>query len=413
MGVNRSLNQPSSSAGRERVIDLDVTRAVALIGVAAMNYHGALINLGGPIGESRINRFFNPWTGPLSTRFAATFVLVAGMGITLLTDRGRLSGDRARRSADRWTLVRRGVLLYAFGFVFEWVWSGTILFFYGAFFVAGALLFTLRTRWLVVVGTAAALGAAALQWWAFDSHHDTSWLFTDWYAPGRYRSPRRLLFDTFVNGTHPLLPWLAFLCAGMIIGRHLPLVAPWRRVLGTLGVMLIAGTYLAKYIFDNTAVAVAPVRHRSIQPQPQLHDLRPRLVDHRLLRHRLDRREDQGQRGDQGVRGRRTHHTDVVHPPRVRVQRRRHTVAPHPSSRSRCRPGIRRRVLDRGNHRGGVVAATIRHRTGRVGLPQVRRQQHAGHGHAARHAARARTNHTDGHTDSHATGHSTSLNVSH
>ena len=72
------------------------------------------------------------------------------MGITLLTNRGRLSGDRVRRSADRWTLIRRGVLLYAFGFVFEWVWSGTILFFYGAFFVAGAVLFTLRTRWLIV-----------------------------------------------------------------------------------------------------------------------------------------------------------------------------------------------------------------------------------------------------------------------
>ncbi|MGZ7036451.1 MAG: hypothetical protein ACXVIQ_14670, partial [Ilumatobacteraceae bacterium] len=116
----------------ERVIDLDVTRAIALIGVAVMNYHGYLIDLGGSVGESTINRFFDPWNGPLSTRFAATFVLVAGMGITLMTNRGRLTGDRARRSIDRWTLIRRGFLLYAFGFVFEWLWSGTILFFYGA-----------------------------------------------------------------------------------------------------------------------------------------------------------------------------------------------------------------------------------------------------------------------------------------
>jgi len=185
----------------ERVIDLDVTRAVALIGVAAMNYHGYLILLGGPAGTSLINRIFNPWTGPLATRFAATFVLVAGMGITLLSERGRLSGDRARRSADRWTLLRRGFLLYAFGFAFEWVWSGTILFFYGAFFMVGALLFTLRTRWLVAIGSAAALAAAALQWWAFEADHDTSWLLGGWYGPGPYRSPRRLLFDTFVNGT--------------------------------------------------------------------------------------------------------------------------------------------------------------------------------------------------------------------
>ena len=241
-----------STPTRDRVIELDVTRAVALIGVAAMNYHGYLIGLGGPIGESAINRFFNPWIGPLSTRFAATFVLVAGMGITLMTNRGRLSGDRVRRSADRWTLIRRGVLLYMFGFFFEWVWNGTILFFYGAYFVAGAVLFTLRTRWLIAIGTAAALGAAALQWWAFESDHATSWLFTDWYAPGRYRSPRRLFFDTFVNGTHPLLPWLAFVCAGMVIGRHLPLRAPWPRLLGTFGVVLVAGTYLANNVFTDT-----------------------------------------------------------------------------------------------------------------------------------------------------------------
>ncbi|HSB87974.1 MAG TPA: DUF418 domain-containing protein [Ilumatobacteraceae bacterium] len=248
---------------RDRVIDLDVTRAIALIGVAAMNYRGYLIFLGDSVGDSMINRIFNPWTGPLSTRFAATFVLIAGMGITLLTNRGRLSGDRQRRSADRWTLVRRGMLLYAFGFVFEWVWNGTILFFYGAFFMVGALLFTLRTGWLALIGAAAALTAAGIQWWAFEADHDTTWLLGDWYQPGSYRSPRRLLFDTFVNGTHPLLPWLAFLCAGMILGRHLPLALPTRRLLAALGVVLVAGTYLLNHLFADT-----PLRSQLLATDP-------------------------------------------------------------------------------------------------------------------------------------------------
>ncbi len=257
-----------SAPARERVIDLDVTRAVALIGVAMMNYHGFLINLGGPIGQSRLNRFFNPWTGPLATRFAATFVLVAGMGVTLMTDRGRLSGDRQRRSADRWTLIRRGFLLYTFGFVFEWLWTGTILFFYGAFFVVGALLFTLRTRWLIIIGALAAIVAAAIQWWAFEADHPTRWLFADWYSPGPYRSPRRLLFDTFVNGTHPLLPWLAFLCAGMVIGRYLPLHARRRRMLASLGALLVGATYLANHLFATTAL-----RSRLLATDPSSHSL--------------------------------------------------------------------------------------------------------------------------------------------
>lgn len=241
-----------TTPANERVIDLDVTRAIALIGVAAMNYHGYLILRGGKVGDSTINKFFDPWMGPLSTRFAAAFVMVAGMGITLMTNRGRLTGDKSRRSVDRWTLLRRGLLLYAFGFVFEWIWSGTILFFYGAYFMIGATLFTLRTRWLVVVGSAAAISAAAIQWWAFETDHSTDWLLQGWYSSSPYRSPRRLLFDTFINGTHPLLPWLAFLCAGMILGRYLPLRPEVRRILAALGVVLVAGTYLAKRVLGDT-----------------------------------------------------------------------------------------------------------------------------------------------------------------
>src|SRR3954452_3040245 len=241
-----------TTARADRVIDLDVTRAIAMIGVVVMNYHGYLILQGGSIGNSNINRFFDPFTGPLATRFAATFVLVAGMGITLMTNRGRITVDRARRSADRWVLIRRGFMLYAAGFVFEWIWSGTILFFYGAMFMVGALLFLLRTRWLVVVGAAAAVAAAAIPWWAVDAKHSTAWLFSGWYAPGQYRSPRGLVFDTFVNGTHPLLPWLAFLCAGIIIGRHLPLAFTKLPmiVLGGLTVTLV--TYGLNHTFATT-----------------------------------------------------------------------------------------------------------------------------------------------------------------
>ncbi len=247
----------------DRVIDLDVTRAIAMIGVVLMNYHGYLIVLGGPTGDSFVDHVFDPWMGPLSTRFAATFVVIAGMGITLMTNRGRLSGDRYRQSADRWTLFRRGFLLYCFGFFFEWIWNGTILFFYGAYFMVGALLFLLRTRWLVLIGALAAIAAAAIQWWAFEADHSTSWLLEGWYTPRPYRSPRRLLFDTFVNGTHPLLPWLAFVCAGMVIGRYLPLRPAHRRALAAIGVVFVAGTYLAKSVFADT-----PLRARLLATDP-------------------------------------------------------------------------------------------------------------------------------------------------
>ncbi len=201
----------------------DVARALAIIGVVVMNYHGYLIIDGARRDGGWAYELFDPWTGPLSTRFAATFVLVAGIGVTLLT-RSSI-GERQRITDVRWRLVRRGLLLYGFGLFFDFIWSGTILPFYGAMFVVASALFTLRSRWILLIGLVAALAGWCISWWVYEQAldgHDTEWLT----SPGG-RSPRGLLFDVFVNGTHPLLPWLAFLCAGIVVGRMLAL--PWWR----------------------------------------------------------------------------------------------------------------------------------------------------------------------------------------
>jgi len=252
----------TAPAASTRYIELDVIRAVALIGVCVMNYHGYLILDGAKYPPTNfVERIFDPWNGPLSTRFAATFVTVAGMGITLLTRRSRASGDRRAISVDRWTLIRRGVLLYAFGFFLNWVWNGTILFFYGAFFIVGAMLFMLRSRWLVAIGTGAALAAAGIQWWALDQQnngHDAAWLLYGEAATNR--SPRDLLLDTFVRGTHPLLPWLVFFCMGMVLGRLMPFSGRRRTDLATAGAACLALGYLAhnSVAWHPTLASISP-----------------------------------------------------------------------------------------------------------------------------------------------------------
>ena len=47
-----------------------------------------------------------------------------------------------------------------------------------------------------------------------------------------------------VNGTHPLLPWLAFLCAGIVVGRMLTL-AWWRPAVAGTGFLLYAAANIA------------------------------------------------------------------------------------------------------------------------------------------------------------------------
>ena len=233
---------------KPRIIDLDVTRAVALIGVTVMNYYGYMLIQNYQVSDPKTlaQRIFDPWEGPLSTRFAATFCLVAGAAVTLFTQRSRLGGNPQLISADRWRLVRRGFLLYAGGVVFNWIWPGTILFFYGAMFMVAAVLFTLRTRWLALVAIGSAAIGAALQWWALTRDDDGAWLF----YPGP-QSPRGLLLNTFVNGTHPLFPWLAFFCAGMILGRHLAIGRTQRLVIGLGGCLTVAATYVGSGLWAD------------------------------------------------------------------------------------------------------------------------------------------------------------------
>ncbi|MCB9380311.1 MAG: DUF418 domain-containing protein [Acidimicrobiaceae bacterium] len=229
---------------RDRLIGLDVTRGVALIGVCVMNYHGYLNSGAAQLDRSTLGKFFNPWTGPLSTRFAAVFVAVAGIGVVLLARRAIASGDPARVAAVRWRLARRGLMLLAAGYVLDWIWSGTILWYYGGLFLVGAAVVTLRDRWVLALGAASVLASAGIQWWSVQrtaGGHSTAWLLQG--HSEATQSPRDLLFDLFVRGTHPLVPWLGFFCLGILLGRRLPWPVTTRVNLAFAGTLCLAAGY--------------------------------------------------------------------------------------------------------------------------------------------------------------------------
>ena len=243
-----------------RLAGPDVVRAVALIGVVVMNYHGyLLLRDGGGFGASGTGwaaELFDPWTGPLSTRFAATFVLVAGVGVTLMTS-SSIGTDRV--GALRLRLVRRGLLLYVVGLALDEIWSGTILPYYGAMFVLAAALFTLRSRWLVVIGALAGAAGWGIRMWTFRRNEVGA--STRWLTDPDAGSPADHLFGVAVNGTHPLLPWLVFLCAGMLLGRTLR-SNWWRPAAIGSGIALILVATLA------SAAATTPFRTVLLSTSP-------------------------------------------------------------------------------------------------------------------------------------------------
>ncbi|MCY7300802.1 MAG: hypothetical protein LH616_16520, partial [Ilumatobacteraceae bacterium] len=79
MDLTPATPTATAPAASTRYIELDVIRAVALIGVCVMNYHGYLILDGAKYTPTNfVERILDPWNGPQSTRFAATLVTLAG-----------------------------------------------------------------------------------------------------------------------------------------------------------------------------------------------------------------------------------------------------------------------------------------------------------------------------------------------
>ena len=161
-----AASEPAVTAPtRRRFVGPDVVRAVALIGVVVMNYHGYFILDGGHNDHSTLwGRFFDPWTRAALHPLRRDVRARRRRRRHLADDTACASNDRRRRGrrAKRWTLVRRGLALYAFGLMFDSIWAGTILPYYGVMFVVAAAIFTLATPWIAAIGAASALAGAGI-----------------------------------------------------------------------------------------------------------------------------------------------------------------------------------------------------------------------------------------------------------
>ena len=239
----------STSFGTTRQIGLDVTRAIALIGVVVMNFHGTLHNWlnDWTIGTDFWHRVFNIYTGALSTRFAATFVLVAGIGTALFSR--KVYENHQDIAKHRMRLLRRGAVLLFGGYFLNHAWPGTILFYYGAYFMLSAIFIMWKSRSIIFVALATALSATAIATWEASRQKDGH--STNWLHPLSIDSFTDLILRIFVDYTHPVFPWLAFFCLGIVIGRNLEMVKTKRRAILLLCFALIVLCYSISAIIDH------------------------------------------------------------------------------------------------------------------------------------------------------------------
>jgi len=218
-GIYQQSLASESEGQASRIEGYDVARALAIFGMIVVNFKVVMGSSAAGPG------WLVALAGLFEGRAAALFVMLAGVGLTLLSRRALLSGAAPDQRQARQRIVRRALVLLLAGLLLEPIWPADILHFYGLYLAVGAAMLFVSDRWLLLAAGLLVAGFVGL-FGLFDYSAGWNWATLEysgfWTARGLARS---LLF----NGFHPLFPWCAFLLFGMWLGRREVGDQRWRR----------------------------------------------------------------------------------------------------------------------------------------------------------------------------------------
>ena len=226
----------SPAAPQTRFSGVDAARGLALFGMMAVHVLPETTSDG---SASWVPVIF-------AGKSAALFALLAGVSLAFTTRRAR-SERGVYLTAARWSVATRAVLVMAIGLTIAYVDMPAfiILAYYGAMFALAVPLLGLSTRALLLAAAGfALLGPVLMEGLrdflpppGFDPTFTT--LLTE---PGVFAS------QLLLTGTYPALPWMAYICAGLALGRlRLDRPAIQWMLLGS-GTALAAGSWLASQL---------------------------------------------------------------------------------------------------------------------------------------------------------------------
>ena len=196
---------------------IDLARGLAIAGMI-LEHFNQVIGISPYVGPN--------WLTWLATRIdgrsAPTFIMLAGIGMSLMGRRAWLSGDKDERSEVRMRLLRRSLVLFIAGLLFHFGWSADILHYFGVYIAIGSLLLFSRSGWLwlgvFALNAGCVLALLAFnnsQTWCYDAGWNWETLdYTDFWSPVGF------LRNLLLNGWYPLFPWLGFFLIGIWLGRQ-------------------------------------------------------------------------------------------------------------------------------------------------------------------------------------------------
>lgn len=190
----------------KRIEGFDFARALAIFGMIFVNFKVVMFK---HADCSMLCKMVEAITG----KAAALFVVLAGVGMTLMYKRAKKNNQRI--SILRISFLKRALFLFIVGMSYYAIWPADILHYYGLYLAIGVFLLGLSTRWLVSISIFNIILYTVLVL-VLNYDHGWDWknfVYTDFFTlDGFFR-------NLFFNGFHPAIPWLIFLITGICIGR--------------------------------------------------------------------------------------------------------------------------------------------------------------------------------------------------
>ncbi|MBB4119006.1 putative membrane protein YeiB [Mesonia hippocampi] len=191
---------------RKRIIGFDLARAYAIFGMFVVNFNMVFGNFNDTSWSSQLLTLFS---GNSST----LFVLLAGMGTALMTNRQTYSEEEENKL--RKTILKRALFLFVLGLLLALWWPADILHFYGGYMTIAALIVFLNKKYFI---WATAFSIVLFHIMLVFIPYETGWDFDTlqyndlWTINGFTR-------NLFYNGWNSMFPWLAYFTLGMYLGR--------------------------------------------------------------------------------------------------------------------------------------------------------------------------------------------------
>ena len=211
-----SSASPMTRTPRTRIGYLDAARALAIIGML-LAHISAYVELPAPVQLL------------VSGRSAIMFAVLAGVSTTLIARSGAVTDHKRLgfiNSSSARNLLVRAVILLLIGLTLPLISAGPIIILatYAVLYMLAIPVLRLSTRTIAVLTLVTAIVTPILSFWLRATWPDTGEEVVIGGVPtvlsftsvdGILQGLRQLLFD----GMYPVLTWIPFLLAGIVIGR--------------------------------------------------------------------------------------------------------------------------------------------------------------------------------------------------